>query len=258
MRIKFAIALSIAMLGVTVFVLPAYAQRGFLTGRGSGMRAGPRAPFRGGQHVRGGYLTGPRGRRGYGSYRGYRGYGGYGRSGAFIYPYWYPSYYSDYYSQPAPAEAPPTRVVVVENTQPRAEAPPPPPPPDALVLERQGDRWVRITDSGRTEVSAQTEKKGPAEASSLRPASPLETAEAPPAKLPPAVLVFRDGHKEEITRYAIIGGTIYTSADYWSQGSWTKRVSIADLNIPATLKLNRERGTNFSLPSAPGVIAIRP
>jgi len=255
MRSKLAMALSVATLGAVIYALPAYAQRGSLSGRESGMQARPHAPSRGGQHVRGGYLTGPRGNRGN---RGYRGYRGYGRSGAYIYPYWYPSYYSDYYSQPATAEAPPARVVVVENTQPRAEAPPPPPPPDALVLERQGDHWVRITDSGQTEISSEPEKKSPAEASSLRRGVPLQTAEAPPAKLPPAVLVFRDGHKEEITRYTIIGGTIYASADYWSRGSWTKKVPIADLNIPATLELNRQRGANFSLPSAPGVIVVRP
>ena len=245
MKSKLITFLSVAILGAVIYALPAYAQRGFLTGRGPGMRGGVHAPFRGAQHVRGGYLTGIRGHRGY------------RRSGALVYPYWYPSYYSDYYSEPAPAEAPPPRVVIVENTQPRAEAPPPP-PPDSLVLELQGNHWVRVTDSGQTELSPETGQQAPAKASSQRRAMPLETAEAPPTSLPPAVLVFRDGHKEEITRYTIIGGTIYTSADYWNQGKWTKKVPIADLNIPATLELNRQRGANFSLPSSPSVIVVRP
>ena len=56
----------------------------------------------------------------------------------------------------------------------------------------------------------------------------------------------------------IAGATIYTSADYWSSGSWTRKVQIAALDIPATLKVNRERGAKFSLPSGPHEVMIRP
>ena len=76
--------------------------------------------------------------------------------------------------------------------------------------------------------------------------------------LPPAVLVFRDGHKQEIEKYTIVGATIYTNADYWSSGSWTREVQIVELDVPATLKLNRERGAKFSLPSGPNEVMIRP
>ena len=72
------------------------------------------------------------------------------------------------------------------------------------------------------------------------------------------MLVFRDGHQEEIRKYVINGATIYTSADYWSTGSWTRRVQIAALDIPATLKLNHDRGANFTLPSGPHEVMIRP
>jgi uncharacterized membrane protein len=72
------------------------------------------------------------------------------------------------------------------------------------------------------------------------------------------MLVFRDGHKEEIERYAIIGAVIYTRADYWSTGSWTRKVTIADLDVPATLKLNQERGGRFTLPSGPDEVVVRP
>lgn len=207
------------------------------------MRGRPYVPLR----SLGPGLYSTRGRRPYRPYRG---------RGSFAYPYWYsPYYYSYYYSEPAPQKAPPPRVVVVETTPPRVEAPPPP-PPKSLVLELQGNHWVRITDSGRTEVSPGAGKQAPGKASSLRRARPLETA--PPRQLPPAVLVFRDGHRQEITKYTIIGGTIYASTNYWNKGSWTKKVPIAELNVPATLELNRKRGSGFSLPSAPGVIVVRP
>ena len=77
-------------------------------------------------------------------------------------------------------------------------------------------------------------------------------------ELPPTVLVYRDGHKEEVSDYTITSGTIYSKADYWSSGSWTKKIQIADLDVPATLKLNQERGLKFVLPASPNEVIMRP
>jgi hypothetical protein len=241
---RLTLALSMAVLGAAVFPIPSQAQRGFLTGQGAAMRGRSHVPFRGGHQ--GAYLTGQRGHR-------YPRRSGYGAL-----PYLYPSYYySDYFSEPDVSESQPTRVVV-ENSKLPAETPPPP-PPESLVLELQGNHWVRITDSGRTVVNSEPEQKGSSKTSNLRTMTPEQGGVMePPRELPPAVLVFRDGHKEEITRYTIVGGTIYTSSDYWNNGSWTRKVPIAELDVPTTLELNRERGANFSLPSSPGVVVIRP
>lgn len=247
MKSKLATALSIAMLATMAFALPSFAQRGYHGSRGWGMRARPRMPIHGIQTR--GRLTGIRER---GFYRHYR---------TVVSPYWFaPYYYSDYYYPQTPQEAPSSQVVVVERTE-QAPAVPPPPPPNALVLERQGNHWVRITDSGTKEIPAEPEQHGAeAKAPNKAIAAPSpRTITNPPARvLPPAVLVFRDGHKEEITRYTIIGDTIYTRANYWNNGSWTRKVPIADLNIPATLELNKARGADFNLPSGPSVIVVRP
>jgi len=246
------LALSLAVMGVMLFALPALAQRGFLTGRGGARQARPHRPSRGARQ--GGYLTGPRSHR---FNRGYRSHiAPYGYA-PYYSPYYYSDYYSDYNAEQAPSEAPPSRVVV-ENSQPQPEAPPPP-PPESLMLELQGNHWVRITNSGQSDVGPQPKKPDSAKTSSLRTLTPQQSAALEsPREVPPAVLVFRDGHKEEIKRYTIVGGTIYTSADYWNNGAWTKKVPLAELNVPATLRMNRERGANFSLPSGPGVVAIRP
>jgi hypothetical protein len=87
-------------------------------------------------------------------------------------------------------------------------------------------------------------------------ASQKEAALPSPA-LPRAVLLFRDGRKEEIERYVIQNDVIYVASDYWSTGSWTKQIPIAQLDVPATLKLNQQRGAKFRLPSGPGEIAVR-
>jgi hypothetical protein len=87
---------------------------------------------------------------------------------------------------------------------------------------------------------------------------PQVSAAATAKEMPPTVLVYRDGHTEELTSYSIIGNAIYAKADYWSSGLWTRTIQIADLDIPATLKQNQQRGVKFELPSGPGEVMIRP
>ncbi|MGA8184792.1 MAG: hypothetical protein WB819_14255 [Terriglobia bacterium] len=242
---RLTLALVLAVLGAMVCPLPSQAQGGFLLGPGQAVRARPHMPL--GVPRQNVSLSGPR-RQHY--HRGRRG------ALPYLYP---PYYYSDYYSEPAPSETEPSRIVVVERTEPRAEAPPPAPPPESLMLELRGNHWVRVTGSGQTMAESQPGKESSAKSENVRTITPQERAAVePPRELPPAVLVFRDGHREEITRYTIVGGAIYTSGDYWNSGSWTKKVPIAELDVPATLELNRERGAHFNLPSSPHVVVIRP
>jgi hypothetical protein len=198
-------------------------------------RVGPRAGF-------------PRARVGFG-------FGGFNRSqffpGSALYPYFYPPYfYPPYYpdydyeeSQQNETQVAPPQVITV---QPAPAPAPAPNPVQSLVLENQGGQWVRISNLGQPSVPA-----SPTGPDSAR-------AGVPPAKLPPTVLVFRDGHNEEVERYMIQGNVIFIGANYWSTGSWTKKVPIAVLDIPATVKLNEERGGKFSLPSGPNEVMLRP
>ena len=175
------------------------------------------------------------------------------RAGRFQGGLGFAPYYSDYDAEPAMLQVPAPQMFLAEP-QPASPAPK---PAQSLVLELQGDHWVRVTNYGQSETTDRDSE------SALPPALPstaLRQAPAtkPPSELPAAVLVFRDGHKEEIGKYLISGTTIYASADYWSSGSWTRKVQIAELDVPATLKLNQERGAKFSLPSGPNEVMIRP
>jgi len=165
----------------------------------------------------------------------------------------FPYFYSDYDSEGELIDAPPESVAV-QHVQPASPAPLPS-PPESLVLELQGDHWVRITNHGASQSGEEPEQTS---RSSTASHTPGRTQMAPPSPLPPAVLVFRDGHKEEIEKYVIVGPTIYADSDYWRSGSWTRKVPIADLNISATLELNRERGARFNLPSGPNEVVLRP
>jgi hypothetical protein len=71
-------------------------------------------------------------------------------------------------------------------------------------------------------------------------------------------LIFRDGHHEESSDYSIISGVIYARGDYWTSGSWSKQIPLSQLDLPATLKANQERGVTFRLPGAPNEVVTRP
>ena len=165
--------------------------------------------------------------------------------------------YLDYYDysdhEPAMTEAPPR-----ESAAQPAQAAPPERVPASFMLERQGDQWVQVTGYAQSPAPAQPAPQKTGEATQLRAAMPSRKEGAePPPELPSVVLVFRDGHQEEIKNYTIIDKALYASANYWTSGSWTRKINIDNLNVPATLKLNQERGSQFSLPSGPQEVVIR-
>jgi hypothetical protein len=177
-------------------------------------------------------------------------------------------FYPDYYPYDSPFaggqdEPTPPRDVAQAPLAPAATAPTKPVEP--LVVELRGDHWVRLTGYGASEISNQLP------ASQIIPAAPAATStkskskvadaaavSSAEEKLPPAILVFRDGHREEISRYTIINKTIAVKSDYYASGSWTRKIQIADLNVPATLQANRDANTKFALPTRPNEVVMRP
>jgi len=72
----------------------------------------------------------------------------------------------------------------------------------------------------------------------------LEVAPPQPvADEPPTVLVFKDGHRQEVANYAIVGTTLYDLSEGRS-----KKVELAELDLSATVKQNDDRGVDFRLP----------
>ncbi len=166
-------------------------------------------------------------------------------------PFW-----SDAYYDPSP------NVVVVQSPQPPAaqfSAPIEEHKPTApLLIELQGDRYVRLTsDSTNTARTIQpdyaAEQKSP-EKHSTRPLPETRSITEPP----PTTFIFRDGHQEQSSDYSIISGVIYTRGDYWTSGSWSKKIPLAQLDLPATLKANHDHGAPFRLPTAPNEVITRP
>ena len=170
------------------------------------------------------------------------------RSGPLPY-YPYPYYDYDYGYDSEQASQP--QVVVAPPLS--APAAPVAAPVEPLLIEWQGDHYVRMTLSQKASAGAES---GPDYSEENAPGR--KGAVQRPRELPPAVLVFRDGRKEEVSDYTIMSGTIYSKADSWNNGSWTNKIQIGDLDVPATLKLNQERGLEFALPAGPNEVVMRP
>jgi hypothetical protein len=77
-----------------------------------------------------------------------------------------------------------------------------------------------------------------------------------PHELAPTMLVYRDGHREEIREYSIADGVLYARGDYYAVGYWNKKIELVALDLPQTVKANQERGVKFVLPDSPNQVVM--
>jgi len=120
------------------------------------------------------------------------------------------------------------------------------------MIELQGDRYVQV--SGDQSSQAQMVDSYSGSQSSAQPRSSPRSQPPPSA----AVLVFRDGHRQEVSAYTIADGVLYASADYATTGMWNQSIELASLNVPETVATNSSRGLRFQLPSAPNEVIVGP
>lgn len=181
--------------------------------------------------------------------------GGHQRSSFFPLAYSDP-FYADYLSSTGYPVASPPPMIILQS--PQAKAPEPErfaPPAQPLMIELQGDRYVRVTGpetSGAEMIDRMPERSPLSEHSSAS----IHAAAIP--ELPPAVLIFRDGHREEASEYTIADGVLYSRSDYYATGSWTRKIALSSLNLPETAKSNEARGVKFQIPLSPNEVIVRP
>jgi hypothetical protein len=153
---------------------------------------------------------------------------------------------------------------------------------EPLLIELQGDHYVRITsaaiDGEALPISAVTKNIHVNSGAPSRPASryptkplalssanrsglgPMIAAAAEPSvrELPASILIFRDGHSEEVHDYTIADGFLYARGDYYTDGYWNKKIDLAALNLTATMQTNSTRNVKFVIPSSPNEVITRP
>ncbi len=179
-------------------------------------------------------------------------------SGFLFSPYFYPGDEFDY--SLAGEDGPPPQMISGQRPQP---PPPAAAPGEPLLLEIHDGQWVRIPTGGEMQTVPQ-----PGKLQSLKPDLPITSAapagfveipqpEQSISQLPPAVIVFRDGHSENVEKYMIRGDSLYTTALDFSAGTLSRKIPLAQLDLSASLKINQERGAKFSLPSGSNEIVVR-
>ena len=117
-------------------------------------------------------------------------------------------------------------------------------PSQPLIIELQNGRYVRVS---ATPADGETQELTPATA-----------AASPAPNLPSVVLVFRDGHNEEVRDYTIADGILYACGDFYTDGYWNKKIALSTLNLAQTLQANTARNVKFVLPTSPNEVITRP
>jgi len=126
-----------------------------------------------------------------------------------------------------------------------------------LLIELQNGRYVQVSspamDGEATPLGANPNTSSPAVWS--QNFSENSTNEA--ASLAPVVLIFKNGHQEQVRNYTIANGTLYAQGDYYTDGYWNKQIDLASLDLPETVRANASRNVNFVLPSSPDEVIAR-
>lgn len=188
--------------------------------------------------------------------RGNFGSGRFGR-GPHSYLPWLDPFYADYLTRtgyPVAAEPP----VIILQTPPAAAVPEPnPSPTQPLMIELRGNDYVQLSgemDSGTKMIeglSFPVSSEEPERKNEL--SRPLQSP-----RYTITLLLFRDGHHEEVSNYTIVDGTLYASASYFSAGAWVRKVDLSSLNLPETITANQSRHVQFRLPQAPNEVIVGP
>jgi hypothetical protein len=158
-------------------------------------------------------------------------------------PYYIPYYPTTDYDGPVADEAPP------QDVRDSYEGGP-------TIFDRRGS-GERAANDYVDEKPRAAVPRPPAAVAAPRysdnaPAATAPRVEDPPAPesvvaLQPTILIFKDGHKQQIGNYAIVGANLYDLTPGRRQ-----KVAIADLDLVATQKANDDEGNEFKLPQLPG------
>jgi hypothetical protein len=124
---------------------------------------------------------------------------------------------------------------------------------EPLMIELQNGRYVRVKGSAADGEAAPISLSKDSGAALSR----VVAATTSPV-LPAAVLIFHDGHREEVRDYIIADGSLYARGDFYTDGYWTKKIDLANLDVAQTLQANLDRNVRFVLPSSPNEVVTRP
>ena len=110
------------------------------------------------------------------------------------------------------------------------------------VSRRQARRWGAQEAYAEPQQQQQYANRAPNDAPRSAPARARDDEPA----APPTVLIFRDGHRLEVSNYTVAGRTLGIFSEQRA-----RRIPLAELNLEATRKANEERGLEFAVRNKP-------
>jgi hypothetical protein len=189
-----------------------------------------------------------------------RGYGSnsvFWRGGSFVYPF-LPAdgYYADALNSGYPAASQPP-VVILQPASGNA-TPEPRVTGEPVLIELQGNQYVRLSGSSKSSAVTLDLQPSPHTDTGAPGGAGRPSASASAAQPKSVTLVFRDGHREDVSDYVITNGSLYAHTSYYTSGAWTKNIDLASLDVAGTVSLNESRGVKFQLPNAANEVIVGP
>jgi hypothetical protein len=145
--------------------------------------------------------------------------------------------------------------IVIQQPSPQA-AVPVHQPEQPLLIELRGGRYVRVDDrQSNDQQGSDPQNTGVPLPRSDENVPPVSTVPTPSL---PTVLVFRDGSRQQISGYMMADGVLYAQTNYYTDGSWNKKIPLSSLDLSLTARENHARGVPFQLPAAPNQVIVGP
>ena len=119
-----------------------------------------------------------------------------------------------------------------------------------------GEPYVEEAPQPQVIVLREERDYAPAPASVVQPKLielPASADKARPEAAPPTVLVWRNGQRDEVRQYAVIGSFLY---DY-TRPRAARRIALDDLDLDASEHANQQRGVQFLIPASPSEVTVR-
>jgi hypothetical protein len=116
---------------------------------------------------------------------------------------------------------------------------------DRALAEQWNEQNLAESRMREEEAQADRDEHSYAPRSYSRDTRPQNEEQQSAAAPSPTVLIFRDRHQKELSNYAIVGQNL---VDLTPQHH--EKIPLANLDLPATIKANDDRGVTFRVPEA--------
>jgi hypothetical protein len=164
----------------------------------------------------------------------------------YVYPFYVPYYVP--YSPTDYADAPTDESAADQPEDPNQYQGGP------TIFDRRGPGTSAPNDY-RAEMPRSAVPRPPAPVASPTPAMSVITQPPAPARAsepivvaqPSTILIFKDGHQQEVSNYAIVGSNLFDLTP-----GHRLKIALSDLDLNATQKANEDQGVDFKLPESTG------